>query len=877
MNPLPRSNWQTLEPLLDQALELAPEARSRWLAELSVSSPDLAADVEAFLAEEAAADRSGFLTGVRGVSLAGLELGAYRLERQLGQGGMGTVWLAQRADGRFEGQAAVKLLNLALVSATGQERFRREGSVLARLAHPGIARLLDAGVSPAGQPYLVLEYVDGQPIDLYVRERKLPQAALLRLFLQVLAAVGHAHANLIVHRDLKPSNIFVTTDGTVKLLDFGIAKLIDVESVNDRSLLTAAGGRIFTPHFAAPEQVQGADLTTATDVYALGVLLYLLLSGRHPTAEGARTPAECVTALLEAEPARLGVGDLDTILAKALRKAPGERYQTVAAFGDDLERYLRREPVSARPQSLGYRLGRFAARNRAAVIAGLLTTVGLIAATIFSIVQMRGARLQRDVAREAGQRADAQVEFQSVLLSEVGDEPMTMRQILDAGREVLERQYAGEPRLLTPILLQLASNYAGLGDTKVRQLLLVRAESLALAGHGAGELPAIRCLMADNYRMEGRYPEAWAGLEAVESLRSVTAEPRAQATCLAVRADLAGETARSEEAIAAATRAVGIMDSLGETRDGFYFNLLATLAGALDAEDRLREAVLTYQRAITAMDSSGRSGMLSRAIMQHNLALTLRTLGETARSEAILHEVLIRTTRGDPTGPIAWQPLIHYAEAALTQGHTDSAERYFGVVVTQAVRDTNLYWEGRGLYGLARAQIGLGHLSGVPQLRSRLAHIITIYPHVLDTDDVVPDIDALDGMLALARGDSAAALVRFQATLKRHGYFEGKRQRRLRPVALMAGRSALAVGDTVQTLELARIIAREAATDSLAEMESADVGAARLLEAKALLAEDDSIGARSALARAMVALRFGAGDAHPLTHEAAALVKRLQR
>ncbi len=177
MNPLPRSNWQTLEPLLDQALELAPEARSRWLAELSVSSPELAADVEAFLAEEAAADRGGFLTGVRDVSLAGLELGAYRLERQLGQGGMGTVWLAQRADGRFEGQAAVKLLNLALVSTTGQERFRREGSVLARLAHPGIARLLDAGVSPAGQPYLVLEYVDGQPIDLYVRERKLPQAA----------------------------------------------------------------------------------------------------------------------------------------------------------------------------------------------------------------------------------------------------------------------------------------------------------------------------------------------------------------------------------------------------------------------------------------------------------------------------------------------------------------------------------------------------------------------------------------------------------------------------------------------------------------------------------------------------------------------------
>jgi serine/threonine-protein kinase len=323
---MPRINpedWDSLEPLLDQALDLEPEERNRWLQALSERSPGLAAELMAFLAEEAAADRGGFLADMPLANIEGIELGPYRLERQLGQGGMGSVWLARRIDGRFEGVAALKLLNLAIASPALQERFRREGSVLARLDHPGIARLLDAGVSPAGQPYLVLDHVAGIPIDDFVREHGLGIADRISLFFQVLDAVGHAHANLVVHRDLKPSNILVTADGRVKLLDFGIAKLLDAESTGDRTALTLEGGRVFTPRYAAPEQVRDEPLTTATDVYALGVLLYVLISGRHPTGEKARTPAEMVQALLEKEPARLNLGDLDTVVAKALRKNPG--------------------------------------------------------------------------------------------------------------------------------------------------------------------------------------------------------------------------------------------------------------------------------------------------------------------------------------------------------------------------------------------------------------------------------------------------------------------------------------------------------------------------------------------------------------------------
>ena len=220
-------------------------------------------------------------------ALAGVQVGAYRLVEPIGQGGMGSVWLAERSDGRFQGRAAVKLLNAALVGHAGEERFAREGNILARLAHPQIAHLIDAGVSPVGQPYLVLEHVDGEEIDRYCNSRQLGVDARVRLFLDVLAPVAHAHANLVVHRDLKPSNVLVTADGRVKLLDFGIAKLLEPDGgTGEATLLTREGASVLTPAYAAPEQVTGAPVTTATDVYALGVLLYVLLTGRHPAGHG---------------------------------------------------------------------------------------------------------------------------------------------------------------------------------------------------------------------------------------------------------------------------------------------------------------------------------------------------------------------------------------------------------------------------------------------------------------------------------------------------------------------------------------------------------------------------------------------------------------
>jgi serine/threonine protein kinase len=339
-----KARWEALSPLLDELLALEGPARVARLEALHRDHPDLAGDLAELLAQDADVEREKFLEGgllrpLAEPSLAGQVIGSYTLDRLLGEGGMGAVWLAHRSDGLYEARVAIKLLNPALLGPGGLERFRREGRALGRLEHPNIARLIDAGVTGTGQPYLVLEFVEGETITAYCDAKKLDAPARVKLFLSALAAVTHAHAKLILHRDLKPSNILVTTDGQVKLVDFGIAKLLDDGSgaAAPAPGLTQMAGHAFTPDYAAPEQVQGSDVSVATDVYALGVLLYVLLTGRHPTANPDTTPLDRLRAIVETDPARSGAlrGDLDNIVHKALKKSPAERYQTVEAFAED--------------------------------------------------------------------------------------------------------------------------------------------------------------------------------------------------------------------------------------------------------------------------------------------------------------------------------------------------------------------------------------------------------------------------------------------------------------------------------------------------------------------------------------------------------------
>jgi serine/threonine-protein kinase len=433
-----KDRWRTLSPMLDHALDLNAEARAAMLADVVRQDPDLAELLRALLIEHDRLADSDFLETALPIghapvpSLAGHGVGPYTLEVPLGMGGMGTVWRARRSDGRFEGSVAVKLLNLALLDRQGDQRFKREGTLLARLAHPHIARLLDAGVTSTGQPYLVLEHVDGVRIDRFADERRLSVNKRLELFLQVADAVAHAHANLVVHRDLKPSNILVRPDGEIKLLDFGVGKLVEQET-SAQTTLTSGAANALTPECAAPEQARGEPVTTATDVYALGILLYGLLTGRHPTSEGSRTVADHLHALLEGEPVRasnavsdptpddaaaraalrqstperlrrLYRGDIDNLLAKALEKNPARRYESVTAFTDDIRRFLNHEPLSVHGQTWSYRTAKFVRRHRWPVAAALVAfgtlSAGLLLANEQRIIAESRFRQLRHLSQQ---------------------------------------------------------------------------------------------------------------------------------------------------------------------------------------------------------------------------------------------------------------------------------------------------------------------------------------------------------------------------------------------------------------------------------------------------------------------------------------------
>ncbi len=416
------ARWAELSPHLDALLTLPPLDRARRLDELAANDPRTAADLRELLASREGASRVAFLGGVADDKLlparvqAGDALGPWTLVEAIGEGGMGTVWRARRSDGRYEGQAAIKLLKSGLFDSGAQERFRREGAILAGLKHPGIAQLLDAGVTPQGQPYLVLELVQGERIDRWCDARGLHIRQRIELFIQVLDAVQAAHAQLAIHRDLKPSNILVGEDGRVKLLDFGIARLLPGAEA-EQTALTREGSFALTPEYAAPEQFEGGVLSVATDVYALGVVLFELLSGTHPAGLPAGAPPlQHMRAALEGELKTASVvaaarrraelrGDLDNILVKALRRQAAERYATVASLADDLKAYLQDRPVAARPDALWYRLGKFVRRNRLGVGLGALALGAAAAGVAGTLVQAERATQQAERAITQEQRA----------------------------------------------------------------------------------------------------------------------------------------------------------------------------------------------------------------------------------------------------------------------------------------------------------------------------------------------------------------------------------------------------------------------------------------------------------------------------------------
>lgn len=646
--PIDPSEWEALSRLLDHALELPAEERTRWIDSLSGESDAIKARLRRLVAHEPSVAAMDFLAtlpkiasraGSVGAGIAeaadpdaqaGAVIGPYRLLRQVGHGGMGTVWLAERTDGMLKRPVALKLPFGMWPRSGFAERFALERDILASLNHPHIARLYDAGLTADGRPYLALEYVEGRPIDEHAREAQLDLRARLRLFLQVTDAVAHAHSNLIIHRDLKPSNVLVTAAGEVKLLDFGIAKLLE-QGTTRATALTEAAGQPLTPEYASPEQVAGEPLTVAADTYSLGVLLHELLAGVRPYRLRRGSRAALEDAILQADVSRPSDaattpsarralrGDLDTIVCKALARKPQDRYATVSAFADDLRRHLAGQPVAARAQTAWYRASRFARRNAVAVGASAAVIAALVAGAGVALWQARVAIAEQKRAEDV-KNFIAGI-FQDADIYGTSGGALTVAQLLQRAGEKIDRLSDLPPEGRIELLSLIGSGLTNLHEVAQAERML--RETVAEAARTLGDdHPATlhaRTLLALTHRYVGTTGQLKAELSALVPLLRANASASPDDLVLALESQVvaAMSEGRYADAEAAAREMVETASArLGgrhtKTLDG-QWSLVDALHQQYKMEAALSLAERLYPLTLDVMEGNTKAPRLIEA------------------------------------------------------------------------------------------------------------------------------------------------------------------------------------------------------------------------------------------------------------------------
>lgn len=893
MPPSFAERWIALSPYLDLALDQDEAERAAWLAALREQDPALAADLQALLDERGELEREGFLEASLPLpppSLSGHTLGAYTLVSLLGQGGMGTVWLAERSDGRYAGKAALKLLNVGSVGSAGQERFKREGQILAHLTHPHIARLIDAGLAPTGQPYLVLEHVDGQPIDRYCDERGLGVEQRLRLVLEVLSAVAHAHANLVVHRDIKPSNILVRADGHVKLLDFGIAKLIQDEAGQEPTLLTRDGERALTPEYAAPEQLTGGAITTATDVYALGTLLYVLLAGRHPAGEGLRSAAELLKTVVETEPPRLSTavaritgevasrrgttpdrlrralrGDLETIVAKALRKQPEERYPSALALADDLRRYLSHEPIAARPPALTYRAARFAQRHRLAVGLSALVALALVGGLAGTAWQARAAARQRDRALAQLERAESINEFTGFLLGQAvpSGRSVPVSELLGRAEQMVARRFSAADPVAVDLLVSIGGIYAIREESENARRVLKQAydRSRELAD------PAVRARALCAWARAVSTEDLAAAARLVDEGLALTSDEPAfdgiVAGCLVDKGTIAMDAGAVDPVLEAAARALTRLQG----RPAAYTDVRASALQLLAVGRRMKGdtagADRAFAEALDYLRSIGREDTSDAAVLQHNWAINVALTSPLQALE--LNRRVIAIFEGSSPDSVPLPSRGNYAVQLNRLARYAAARPVLEGARALARRKGNSQAAGGSSLQMARACRGLGDLACArTALAEAEADLRSSYP---EGHRVLADLACEQGLLAAAEGRPEEGARVLSAALKLHEAVPEKHVSHIETLLALA------------ELELALRRPAEAERHARAALGLADglrgetphsawVGLSQLALARVLEAQGAPAPARGLLADAVAHMSSTLGESHPALADA---------
>ncbi len=809
MKSIDHEQWREISTVLDAVLDLSESDRLDYLDVACAGKPELRALVESLLQadskdedflETPAVDFVPELFGdeLETESVAADAVPPYRIIGEVGRGGMGTVHLAERADGHFEQRVALKIVRGGLSSGKIADRFLRERQILAGLEHPNIARLLDGGVTKDGLPFFALEYVDGSPITRYADEKKLSVNERLRLFEQVCEAVRYAQTHLVVHRDLKPSNILVTNDGKVKLLDFGIAKLIDPEG-EEGGDATIDGARAMTPEYAAPEQIRGETITTATDVYALGVVLYELLSGRRPYRIDSRTPGAAERAILEEVSESLPraveraskvtsgdshsmpatsetvsenrrttpdvlrkrlAGDLENIVAKALRKDSDRRYRTAEALLDDLCRHRQGLPILARPATFNYRARKYVSRHKMGVVSATVVALALLGG-------VAGIAWQGRIAAREAHRATRVKDFLISIFQEADPdrtpgEDVKASDILARGAARVRRELADEPEMTAELLRTIAKIYEELGSYGAAKPLAEEAYGLrsTLFGEDDPRTAETICDLGTIHHRYGEYTVA-------ESLfrRALAIERRLRShddpRIAEVASNLAGALAHLgeyEEAERLYRETLAIdRQQFGDQSPqiAMDMNNLAVMLGDLD---RLDEAEEMARQALRIRRARAGESPTEFATSLHNLGTALRDRGEFDEAESLLREAVEQKRTLYPDGhPSLGRSLRSLSWVLVDKDDLDGGERALEEAHAMQVRQLGPDHEevGTTLNQLALLAYQRGDFD---RAAKRLEESITIFRKTLPEDH--PTVLTLRSNLAtmnLLSGDLDAA------------------------------------------------------------------------------------------------------------------------
>ena len=765
-----------VDAALDALLDLPEATRAAALATACGDDPAVAAEVESLL--RATADCGAFLAAPAAPSpiveplrdlAEGVRVGPWRVVRGIGHGGMGEVYEAERVEGGFTQRAALKLLR---AEASGQlGRFHAERQILARLEHPGIARLLDGGIAADGRPYMAMEYVEGRSISAYCAETGATLEERLRLFMQVCDAVAFAHHHLVVHRDLKPANILVNDDGQVRLLDFGIAKLLD-EHAGDAQTRTQAAP--LTPLYAAPEQLTGGAITTATDVYALGLLLFELLTGGPPWAETG-TPVAHLLRAVHADaapmasaraaanagapiPARLLRGDLDAIVAKALRVEPAHRYPTVEALKRDLDHARRGEPIAAREGARLYTMGRLLRRHRWAAASATAVFLALSIGFGTAAWQAHRAAVQRDLAlRDAAREEALRYQLTGLFrgaIAEHGSDAPTAKTMLDKSARRVLREYRDQPQLAGQVVLTLADLYDALEDVQGSAALL--EGFLAEAGANADPFAVAdaRQKLAGIELMRGHVEKSGQLLDQADAYWASETEPHPDQ-----RLEGAGIRARWQRARGDLDGALATLRSAIEQRTALSgrdhretATLYNSLAITLTSANRLDEALAAYKETSAIYDRLGLGDGLDAQIIRGNTGTLAMRIGRLREAEALLsgaieHE---RAQAGDSAAVAA--SMGYYGKLLAL---TDRPARAVETLTAAAAMGSRYAGEASPVASqnrlfLGEAQLGVGDRAGAratlaAALDASRAHYGPTHPLTLRGELALAGLDAAEG------------------------------------------------------------------------------------------------------------------------------------